>query len=93
VTQLKVIQKRMVRCISPPVEMRLIVRYHEFPGWIEKIWIHIVTGVNPKEEKSKNAPERFQTAFTGIPTDVWTTFESPSELAGHLPSPEQPQQG
>jgi hypothetical protein len=51
-----------------------------------KIWIHIVKGVNLKEEKIKNAPERFQAAFEGLPPDVWTTFESPEELASHLPS-------
>jgi hypothetical protein len=39
-----------------------------------------VSGVNPKLEETLNAPERFEKAFTGIPTTVWKIFEDGHEL-------------
>jgi len=66
-------------------EINLTFRYRTYPGWIKKIWIHVVSGVDLSEEKTKNDPKRFTTAFQGIPQDVWTTFVDPAELADHFP--------
>ena len=32
----------------------------------------------------KNKPERFEKAFTGVPSDVWRLFTHPQELAEHV---------
>jgi hypothetical protein len=32
--------------------------------------------------QSKNAEERFERAFAGIPRDVWHVFEDPTECEG-----------
>lgn len=52
--------------------------YRRYPGWIEAIFIRKVTNVAHMEQK--NLPERFATAFQGVPTEVWTLFERPEEL-------------
>ena len=41
-------------------------------------------GVNSHAEKELNAPERFEKAFKGVPSEIWKTFEDPSELMGDL---------
>ena len=56
--------------------------YKEFPGMIKAIWIRIVSGVDPEEEKSKNSPERFEKAFKRVPREVWRTFSDVRELDG-----------
>ncbi|KAG7006045.1 hypothetical protein G7Y79_00016g040300 [Physcia stellaris] len=48
--------------------------------WIQKIFIRKVTGVEGMDEATKNAPERFEKAFRGVPRDVWRVFEDPGEL-------------
>ena len=55
-------------------------RYRTYPGWIKTIWIRVVSGVNPEKEETLNAPERFETAFEGVPREAWRTFTDPSEL-------------
>lgn len=52
--------------------------YRKYPGWIKGIFIRKVAGVSNLEQK--NAPERFDTAFSNIPNDVWKLFEEPDEL-------------
>jgi phosphatidate phosphatase APP1 len=61
--------------------------YREYGGWIRKIWIHVVEGVDPAEEKKKglNTMERFEKAFEGIDRSVWTTFRNPEDLVGLIP--------
>jgi hypothetical protein len=59
---------------------RTDVRWHKYPGWIIGIWIHVVEGVDPKAEVKLNAPERFETAFQGIPREKWRTFKYASEM-------------
>ncbi|KAI9934183.1 hypothetical protein AWENTII_008580 [Aspergillus wentii] len=52
--------------------------YKKYPGWIQAIFIRKVTDV-PRMEK-QNAPERFETAFKGIPAHIWKVFEQPEEI-------------
>jgi phosphatidate phosphatase APP1 len=56
--------------------------YREHPDWIAAIFIRKVTGVSDvdMDAEEKNKPERFQKAFDGVPDDVWTVFEDPTEL-------------
>ena|SRR5271170_7563749 len=61
--------------------MMLTSSYKRFPGWIKAIFIRVVEGVDVRIEKTRlNTPERFATAFDGVPRDVWRTFKDPSEL-------------
>ncbi len=55
-------------------------RWRKYPNWIRGIWIHIVEGVNPKEEQTLNSPERFETAFRGIPSSIWKLFKDGNEM-------------
>ncbi|KAI4260769.1 MAG: hypothetical protein L6R35_007425, partial [Caloplaca aegaea] len=48
-------------------------------GWVRRIFIRKVTGIAGMDE-SKNAPKRFEKAFEGVPSGVWTVFEDPAEL-------------
>lgn len=52
--------------------------YRKYAGWIQAIFIRKVVDIPHMEEK--NAPERFEQAFKGIPEHVWTVFEDPSGL-------------
>ena len=55
-------------------------RYRKYPGWIKQIWIRVVEGVDPKDEKELNAMERFEKAFSGVPRYAWRIFKDPREL-------------
>jgi phosphatidate phosphatase APP1 len=57
--------------------------YREYEGWIEHIFIRKVTGVSEvdMDQSEKNRPERFAKAFENIPTEKWTIFTDPSEVA------------
>ncbi|KAL9116813.1 MAG: hypothetical protein Q9187_006658 [Circinaria calcarea] len=48
-------------------------------GWIRKIFIRKAVGVAGVGEE-KNARERFEKAFRGVPAEVWKVFEEPAEL-------------
>ncbi|KAF2143503.1 uncharacterized protein K452DRAFT_286331 [Aplosporella prunicola CBS 121167] len=54
--------------------------YRAFPGWIGVIFIRRVTGVAEMNEATKNAPERFERAFEGVPREAWVVFDDPAEL-------------
>lgn len=57
--------------------------YKKYPtGWIRAIYIRKATDVSNMEKK--NAQERFEKAFEGVPAHVWRVFEQPEELADHL---------
>lgn len=56
--------------------------YRKYPGWIQAIFIRKVVDIPHME--AKNAPERFEQAFEGIPEHVWTVFEDPSGLHGQI---------
>lgn len=56
--------------------------YRRYPEWIHAIIIRKVTDVANMEEHNK--PERFEEAFKGIPTELWTVFEDPVELYGFV---------
>jgi len=58
--------------------------YKKYPGWIKKIYIRVVKGVNEREEKDLNSKARFEKAFKGIPKDAWVTFEDPREVSQQL---------
>ena len=44
----------------------------------------MVEGVDPKDEVHLNSSERFETAFQGIPREVWKTFRDPAEMKNAL---------
>jgi len=69
----------MGQCIMQRVCL-LTVRYRKYPGWIKKIWIRVVSGVDPDKEATLNAPQRFEAAFQGIPRDAWHLFTDPLQL-------------
>ncbi|PYH46140.1 uncharacterized protein BP01DRAFT_338500 [Aspergillus saccharolyticus JOP 1030-1] len=52
--------------------------YKRHPDWIQAIWIRKVTDVPHLHEQ--NMPERFQSAFDGVPGHIWKVFEDPAEL-------------
>lgn len=52
--------------------------YRRNPGWIQAIFIRKVTDVAHMDQK--NTPERFASAFEGVPHSVWTVFEQPEVL-------------
>jgi hypothetical protein len=52
----------------------------KFPGWVKAVFIRKVTDVAEMEGTGKNDDERFETAFRGVPREVWRTFEDPNEL-------------
>lgn len=54
--------------------------YRAYPGWIKAIFIRKVTDIAAIGIGEKNRPQRFQDAFTGVPTSVWRVFEDPEEL-------------
>ncbi|CAF9932228.1 MAG: hypothetical protein HETSPECPRED_008306 [Heterodermia speciosa] len=49
-------------------------------GWIRRIFIRKVVGVEGMDEGVKNQGERFERAFRGVPREVWRVFEEPGEL-------------
>lgn len=49
-------------------------------GWIKKIFIRKVEGVEGMDETEKNAESRFEKAFKDVPRDVWHIFKEPGEL-------------
>ncbi|KAK5114372.1 hypothetical protein LTR62_002624 [Meristemomyces frigidus] len=52
----------------------------KYPGWIGAIFIRKVTGIALMDEKTKNAPERFDKAFEGVERGLWYVFSEPGEL-------------
>lgn len=54
--------------------------FRAFPGWVRVILIRKVTDIAELGLEEKNAPERFEKAFAGVPRDVWHVFEDPAEL-------------
>jgi hypothetical protein len=54
-------------------------RYRAASGWIRLILIRKATDVASIGIDEKNEPERFETAFEGIPRDAWHVFEDPAE--------------
>lgn len=57
--------------------------YRRYPnGWIRAIYIRKATDLSNMEKK--NAQERFDKTFEGIPAHVWKVFEKPEELMDHL---------
>lgn len=53
--------------------------YRAFPGWVRVILIRKVTDIAAVGIQAKNAPERFEKAFAGVPRSVWHVFEDPDE--------------
>ncbi|KAH8909269.1 hypothetical protein BR93DRAFT_944504 [Coniochaeta sp. PMI_546] len=53
--------------------------WRAFPGWVRVILIRKVTDIASVGIEAKNAPERFEKAFEGVPDNVWHVFEDPSE--------------
>lgn len=49
------------------------------PEWVKLILIRRVTGVAAIGIDEKNKTERFETAFQGVPRNVWRVFDKPSE--------------
>lgn len=56
--------------------------YRAHPGWIKAIFIRKVTDIASLGIEEKNKPERFRSAFRGVPDNVWKVFEDPAELYG-----------
>jgi phosphatidate phosphatase APP1 len=54
--------------------------YRKHGKWIGAIYIRKVMGVEGMDEAQKNAPERFEDAFEGVPKELWYVFTDPSEL-------------
>lgn len=54
--------------------------YRAHPGWIKAIFIRKVTDIAALGMEEKNDPERFQSAFAGVPAKVLKVFEEPAEL-------------
>ncbi|KAF1914519.1 actin filament organization protein-like protein App1-like protein [Ampelomyces quisqualis] len=54
--------------------------YCKHTKWIGAIYIRKVMGVEGMDEEKKNAPDRFDKAFKGVPRDVWYVFEDAQEL-------------
>ena len=54
-------------------------RYRKYPNWIKLILIRKVTDIAAIGIAEKNEPKRFETAFAGIPTNIWLVFEDPAE--------------
>jgi hypothetical protein len=52
-----------------------------YPGWIRAVFIRKVEGIAGMDEKSKNAPERFEKAFEGLERGLWHVFTEPGEVA------------
>ncbi|KAE8349052.1 hypothetical protein BDV28DRAFT_160820 [Aspergillus coremiiformis] len=52
--------------------------YKKYPHWIRAIWIRKVTNGPHLEEQ--NSPERFKTAFQGVPDRIWKVFEQPETM-------------
>lgn len=52
--------------------------YRRYPEWVHAIAIRKVTDVAHMEENNK--AERFEEAFKGLPSELWTVFEDPKEL-------------
>jgi phosphatidate phosphatase APP1 len=70
--------------------------YRKYPGWVKRIFIRKVTDVEEMKTGDKSTPERFEKAFEGTPTSVWTLFEDPTELSEAvkaIPSLEQSVRG
>ncbi len=53
--------------------------YRTFPGWVGLILIRKVTDIAAVGIAEKNAPQRFEQAFQGVPRSTWHVFEDPSE--------------
>ncbi|KUI57281.1 Phosphatidate phosphatase APP1 [Cytospora mali] len=54
--------------------------YRLHPEWIRAIFIRKVTDIASLGIEDKNKPKRFESAFTGVPANVWRVFEDPAEL-------------
>lgn len=55
--------------------------YRKFGGgWVKRIFIRKVVGVEGMDAGVKNSEERFEAAFRDVPRGVWTVFEDPGEL-------------
>jgi len=57
--------------------------YREFPGWVRAIFIRRVSGV-ASVDPSKNKASRFESAFKGVPRDVWYVFDEPEECDARI---------
>jgi hypothetical protein len=57
----------------------LSCRYRNHDGWVRLILIRKVTDIAAVGLQEKNDPERFETAFKGIPSDAWHVFETAEE--------------
>lgn len=53
--------------------------YRLYPGWVRCILIRKAVEPDAVGIQEKNEPARFETAFKGIPKDVWHVFEDPQE--------------
>ena len=53
--------------------------YRSDPRWVRVILIRKVTDIASVGIEAKNAPERFEKAFEGVPRNVWHVFEDPAE--------------
>ncbi|KAK5126274.1 hypothetical protein LTR85_010509 [Meristemomyces frigidus] len=53
----------------------------KYPGWIKAVFIREVSGIAGMDDKTKNAPERFETAFRGLERGLWCVFSDPTEVA------------
>jgi len=53
--------------------------YRKYAGWVKLILIRKVTDIASVGIQEKNEPKRFESAFKGIPDDIWHVFETPEE--------------
>jgi len=53
--------------------------YRKYDGWVKIILIRKVTDIAAVGIEEKNEPQRFEKAFTGVPSDIWHVFETPEE--------------
>ncbi|MCJ1311430.1 hypothetical protein MMC25_005101 [Agyrium rufum] len=76
--------KRKMLCVGDSTQSDPEVygdMYRKFgPDWVKRVFIRKVTGISELHETDKNEPSRFEKAFEGVPKEVWTVFEDPSEL-------------
>lgn len=56
----------------------------KYPGWIKAVFIRKVSGIAYMDEKTKNAPERFEKAFAGLDRRLWCVFTDPREVAERI---------
>jgi len=65
-------------------QLVVLQKSNGYRGRVARIFIRKVVGVNPELEVKLNAPERFETAFAGIPKNIWKVFEKGEEVMDEI---------